>query len=176
MNMKLTAVMQRYIVHWGEMGSRWGLNRSVSQMHALLYLSPQPLNADEIAETLGIARSNVSVGMKELLSWNLVQATQTLGDRRDFFVAQRDPWEVVRIIVEGRKRRELDPTIAFLQECSAELASDRDTPAYAKEQMLGQLEFMETVMGWYESIASLPRKTLLKMMRMGQRIAKAIGD
>lgn len=174
--MKLTPIMQRYVVHWGEMGTRWGLNRSVAQIHALLYLSAEPLHADEVAETLGIARSNVSVGLKELLSWNLVQVTQTLGDRRDFFVAQRDPWEVVRIIVEGRKRRELDPTISFLKECAAELALDRDTPAYAKDQIAGQLEFMETLMGWYESIRSLPRKTLLKMMRMGQRIAKIIGD
>ncbi|HEY0747151.1 MAG TPA: MarR family transcriptional regulator [Steroidobacteraceae bacterium] len=174
--MKLTPIMQRYVVHWGEMGTRWGLNRSVAQMHALLYLSAEPLHADEVAETLGIARSNVSVGLKELLSWNLVQVTQTLGDRRDFFVAQRDPWEVVRIIVEGRKRRELDPTISFLKECAAELALDRDTPAYTKDQIAGQLEFMETLMGWYESIRSLPRKTLLKMMRMGQRIAKIIGD
>lgn len=174
--MKLTPIMQRYVVHWGEMGTRWGLNRSVAQMHALLYLSAEPLHADEVAETLGIARSNVSVGLKELLSWNLVQATQTLGDRRDFFSAQRDPWEVVRIIVEGRKRRELDPTISFLKECTADLASDRDTPTYVKDQIAGQLEFMETLMGWYESIRSLPRKTLLKMMRMGQRIAKVIGD
>jgi DNA-binding transcriptional regulator GbsR (MarR family) len=168
--------MQRYVVHWGEMGARWGLNRSVAQMHALLYLSAEPLHADEVAETLGIARSNVSVGLKELLSWNLVQVTQTLGDRRDFFVAQRDPWEVVRIIVEGRKRRELDPTISFLKECAAELSSDRDTPTYVKDQIAGQLEFMETLMGWYESIRSLPRKTLLKMMRMGQRITRIIGD
>ena len=145
-------------------------------MHALLYLSAAPLHADEVAETLGIARSNVGVGLKELLSWNLVQVTQTLGDRRDFFVAQRDPWEVVRIIVEGRKRRELDPTISFLKECTPELASDRDTPTYVKNQIAGQLESMETLMGWYESIRSLPRKTLLKMMRMGQRIAKIIGD
>ena len=145
-------------------------------MHALLYLSAAPLPADEVAETLGIARSNVGVGLKELLSWNLVQVTQTLGDRRDFFVAQRDPWEVVRIIVEGRKRRELDPTISFLKECTPELASDRDTPTYVKNQIAGQLESMETLMGWYESIRSLPRKTLLKMMRMGQRIAKIIGD
>jgi DNA-binding transcriptional regulator GbsR (MarR family) len=174
--MKLTPVMQRYVVHWGEMGSRWGLNRSVAQVHALLYLSSDPLHADEIAETLGIARSNVSVGLKELLSWNLVQVTQTLGDRRDFFVAQRDPWEVVRVIVEGRKRRELDPTVQFLKECSAELASDRDTPSYAKQQIAGQLEFMETLMGWYDSIKGLPRKTLLKMMRLGQRIAKVIGE
>jgi DNA-binding transcriptional regulator GbsR (MarR family) len=158
------------------MGSRWGLNRSVAQIHALLYLSPDPLHADEIAETLGIARSNVSVGLKELLSWDLVHVTQTLGDRRDFFVAQRDPWEVVRVIVEGRKRRELDPTVSFLKECAAELESDNETPPHVKEQITGQLEFMETVMGWYETIRSLPRKTLLKMMRMGQRIAKVIGD
>lgn len=174
--MRLTPVMQRYIVHWGEMGSRWGLNRSVAQMHALLYLSPQPLHADEIAETLGIARSNVSVGLKELLGWNLVQVTQNLGDRRDFFIAQRDPWEVVRIIIEGRKRRELDPTVSFLKQCAIELESDAETPSHVKEQITGQLEFMETLMGWYESIKSLPRKTLLKMMRMGQRIAKVIGD
>src|SRR5579864_287319 len=137
--MRLTPVMQRYIVHWGEMGTRWGLNRSVAQIHALLSLAAEPLNADEIAETLGIARSNVSVGLKELVSWNLVNVTQTLGDRRDFFVAQRDPWEVVRVIVEGRKRRELDPTINFLKDCASELESDSETPAYVKEQITGQL-------------------------------------
>ena len=173
--MKLTPVMQRYVVHWGEMGSRWGLNRSVAQIHALLYLAPEPLNADEIAETLGIARSNVSVGLKELLAWDLVQVTHTLGDRRDFFVAQRDPWEVVQLIVEGRKRRELDPTVAFLKECAAELDNDAATPKHVKAQITGQLEFMESVLGWYDSIKTLPRSTLLKMMRMGQRIARVIG-
>ena len=106
--MHLTDTMHRYIVHWGEMGSRWGINRSVAQIHALLYLAPNPLHADEIAETLGIARSNVSVGIKELLAWDLVHVTHTLGDRRDFFVAQRDPWEVIRVIVEGSKRLDLD--------------------------------------------------------------------
>ena len=126
--MQLTSVMQRYVIHWGEMGSRWGINRSVAQIHALLYLSPKPLHADEIADTLGIARSNVSVGLKELLSWELVRATQTLGDRRDFFVAQQDPWEVVRIVVEGRKRRELDPTVAFLKECASALPHLASTP------------------------------------------------
>jgi DNA-binding transcriptional regulator GbsR (MarR family) len=174
--MRLTPVMQRYIVHWGEMGSRWGLNRSVAQIHALLYLSAEPLHADEIAATLGIARSNVSVGLKELLSWNLVHVTQTLGDRRDFFLAQHDPWEVVRVIVEGRKRRELDPTINFLKDCVKELESSSETPSHVKQQITGQLEFMETMMDWYDSIKGLPRKTLLKMMRMGQRIAKVIGD
>jgi DNA-binding transcriptional regulator GbsR (MarR family) len=168
--------MQRYVVHWGEMGSRWGLNRSVAQIHALLYLSPEPLHADEIAGTLGVARSNVSVGLKELLSWDLVHVTHTLGDRRDFFVAQRDPWEVVRVIIEGRKRRELDPTVGFLKECAAALERDDETPAHVRAQIVGQLEFLETLLGWYDSIKALPRKTLLKMMRLGQRIAKVIGD
>jgi DNA-binding transcriptional regulator GbsR (MarR family) len=168
--------MQRYIVHWGEMGSRWGMNRSVAQIHALLYLSPDGLNADEIAETLGIARSNVSVGLRELLSWDLVQITHALGDRRDFFIAQHDPWEVIRVIIEGRKRREIDPTLVVLRECVAQMAEDRETPAHVRERITGQLEFLETVTGWYDSIKTLPRKTLLKMMRLGHRIAKVIGE
>jgi DNA-binding transcriptional regulator GbsR (MarR family) len=168
--------MQRYIVHWGEMGSRWGMNRSVAQIHALLYLSAQGLHADEIAETLGIARSNVSVGIKELLGWDLVQITHSLGDRRDFFVAQHDPWEVIRVIIEGRKRREIDPTVAVLRECVEQLKSESETPPAVRERLTGQLEFLETVTTWYDSIKTMPRKTLLKMMRLGHRIAKVIGD
>jgi len=164
--MKLTPVMQRYIVHWGEMGSRWGMNRSVAQIHALLYLSSEPLHADQIAETLGIARSNVSVGLKELAAWELVQVTHVLGDRRDFFTAQH----------EGRKRREIDPTLAVLRECMAQLANESATPASVRERIAGQLEFLETVTSWYESIKTMPRKTLLKMMRLGHRIAKVLGE
>jgi len=174
--MRLTPVMQRYILHWGEMGGRWGVNRSVAQIHALLYLAPAGLHADEIAETLGIARSNVSVGLRELLSWDLVQVTHTLGDRRDCFVAQHDPWEVIRVIIEGRKRREIDPTLAVLRACVAQLESDHETPPEARDRIRGQLDFLETVTGWYEALRGLPRKTLLKMMRMGQRIARVLGD
>jgi DNA-binding transcriptional regulator GbsR (MarR family) len=174
--MRLTPIMQRYIVHWGEMGSRWGLNRSVAQIHALLYLSSEPLHADEIGETLGIARSNVSMGIKELLSWDLVHITHALGDRRDFFVAQHDPWEVIRMIIEGRKRREIDPTLTLLRQFATQLETDRETPPAAKERILGQLEFMETMTSWYDSIKNMPRKTLMKMMRMGQKIAKVIGE
>jgi DNA-binding transcriptional regulator GbsR (MarR family) len=174
--MQLTDVMQRYIVHWGEMGSRWGMNRSVAQIHALLYLADKPLNADEIGETLGIARSNVSTGLKELVGWELVQITHVLGDRRDFFAAQHDTWEVIRVIIEGRKRRELDPTLAALRECAAQLKGDRETPAGVRERIATQLEFLETVTRWYDSVKRLPRKTLLKMMRMGERIAKVIGE
>ncbi len=174
--MRLTPVMQRYVVHWGEMGSRWGVNRSIAQIHALLYLSPQPLHADEIAETLGIARSNVSMGLKELLSWDLVQVTHTLGDRRDFFQAPQDPWEVVRIVVEARKRREIDPTVSFLRECAAALENDTETPPQVRERIVAQLDFFQTLTTWYDSIKGLPRKTLLKMMRLGQKIAKVIGE
>ena len=174
--MHLTDTMQRYIVHWGEMGSRWGMNRSVAQIHALLYLAEKPLNADEIGETLGIARSNVSTGLKELTSWDLAQVTHVLGDRRDFFTAQHDTWEVIRVIMEGRKRRELDPTLAALRECAAQLERDKDTPQAVRDRILTQLEFLETVTRWFDSVKRLPRKTLLKMMRLGERIAKVIGE
>jgi len=174
--MRLTPVMQKYIVHWGEMGSRWGMNRSVAQIHALLYLSAEGLHADEIAETLGIARSNVSVGIKELIGWELVQITHSLGDRRDFFVAQHDPWEVICVIIESRKRREIDPTLAVLRDCVEQLKTESETPANVRERLTGQLEFLETVTSWYDSIKTLPRKTLLKMMRLGHRIAKVMGE
>lgn len=174
--MELTPVMQRYVLHWGEMGGRWGMNRSVAQIHALLYLAPEGLTADEIAATLGIARSNVSVGLRELVGWELVQVTHQLGDRRDFFAARHDPWDVIRVIVDGRKRRELDPTLAVLRECRAQLAADRATPAPVRERIEVQLECLETVTGWYESVKALPRKTLLKMLRLGGRIARVMGE
>jgi DNA-binding transcriptional regulator GbsR (MarR family) len=173
--MKLTPVMQRYIVHWGEMGTRWGVNRSQAQIHALLFLSSEPLSADEISDTLGVARSNVSVGLRELMTWKLVQVTQVLGDRRDFFRAEQDTWEMIRIIVEGRKRRELDPTIAALRECQALLAHDSETSRAVRERIVSQLEFLESLTSWYERVSSLPRATLLKMMRLGAKIAKVIG-
>jgi DNA-binding transcriptional regulator GbsR (MarR family) len=173
--MKLSPVMQRYVVHWGEMGTRWGINRSVAQIHALLFLSPEPLNADEISDTLGIARSNVSTGLKELTGWKLVHITHVLGDRRDFFKAEQDTWEVIRIIIEGRKQRELDPTIAALRECQVLLANDTETPKVVRERIVAQLEFVESLTDWYERISTLPRKTLLKMMKLGEKIAKVIG-
>ena len=174
--MHLTENMQRYIVHWGEMGSRWGMNRSVAQIHALLYLSEQPLNADEIGETLGIARSNISTGLKELLTWELVHVTHVLGDRRDFFSAQQDTWEVIRAIMEGRKKREIDPTLAALRECAAQLKNDKETPAAVRERIVTQLEFLETVTRWFDVMKRMPRKTVLKLMRMGERIAEVIGE
>lgn len=174
--MQLTPTMQRYIVHWGEMGSRWGMNRSVAQIHALLFIAEQPLHADEIAETLGIARSNVSTGLRELQAWNLVHVTQVLGDRRDFFAAQHDTWEVIRSIIEGRKRREIDPTLQALRDCVAQFEREDDTPRVVRERIRSQLEFMETMTQWYDSIKRMPRKSLLKMMKLGERISKLVGE
>jgi DNA-binding transcriptional regulator GbsR (MarR family) len=116
--------MEKYVLHWGEMGARWGMNRSVAQVHALLYLADGPLPADEIVDTLAIARSNVSTSLKELQAWSLVRLVHVAGDRRDHFEARQDPWDMLMTIVEGRKRREIDPTLAMLRECAAEADAD----------------------------------------------------
>jgi len=173
--MKLTPTVQRCILHWGEMAGRWGVSRSVAQIHALLYLAPQPLMAEEIAETLAIARSNVSVSLKELQQWDLVSVTHVLGDRRDYFQARKDIWEVLAMIMDGRKKREIDPTVATLRECVAEGKRDHETPDDVKERIVTMLEFIEEVSGWYEQIRTMPRPTLLKLMRMGSKVAKVIG-
>jgi DNA-binding transcriptional regulator GbsR (MarR family) len=156
------------------MANRWGISRSVAQIHALLFLSPAPLTADDIAETLNVARSNVSVSLKELQGWDLVSVTHVLGDRRDYFQARKDIWEVLTTIVDGRKRREIDPTILVLREFAAESARDTETPAEVKERLGSMLEFLEEMTGWYDQIRDMPRPTLLKLMRMGSRVAKAV--
>jgi DNA-binding transcriptional regulator GbsR (MarR family) len=173
--MKLTPTMHRCVLHWGEMASRWGISRSVAQIHALLFLSPAPLTADDIAETLNVARSNVSVSIKELQSWDLVSVTHVLGDRRDYFQSRKDIWEVVTTIVDGRKRREIDPTVQMLREVKAESKQDVETPPEVKERLTSMLEFLEEMSGWYDQIRGMPRPTLLKLMRMGARVAKAVG-
>lgn len=173
--MKLTPTMHRCVLHWGEMASRWGISRSVAQIHALLFLAPDPLTADEIAETLTLARSNVSVSIRELQSWDLVSVTHVLGDRRDYFLARKDIWEVLTVIMDGRKKREIDPTLLVLRECMAESKRDHETPEQVKERIGSMLEFVEELSGWYEQIRSMPRPTLLKLMRMGTKVAKVVG-
>jgi DNA-binding transcriptional regulator GbsR (MarR family) len=173
--MKLTPTMQRCVLHWGEMAGRWGISRSVAQIHSLLFLAPTPLTADDIAETLNVARSNVSVSLKELQTWDLVQVTHVLGDRRDYFQARKDIWEVLTTIVDQRKRREIDPTVQLLRECTTEAKHDAETPQDVKERLASMLEFLEEMSGWYDQIRAMPRPTLLKLMRMGARVAKAVG-
>ncbi|HET9399955.1 MAG TPA: GbsR/MarR family transcriptional regulator [Candidatus Acidoferrales bacterium] len=145
----LTPVQKKFILHWGEMGTRWGINRTVAQIHSLLYLSPKPLHAEEIAETLGVARSNVSNSLRELQGWGIVRVTHQLGDRRDHFEAMKDVWEMFRIIVEQRKRREIDPALQMLRECIDELKAGGGD-AYTRERVEEMLEFMTTMTGLYE--------------------------
>ena len=166
--------MERYILHWGEMGTRWGVNRTVSQIHALLYLSPKPLPADEITELLSVARSNVSNSIKELQGWGLVNMTHVLGDRRDHFAANSDTWEMLMTIVEERKRREIEPTLALLQSCKEEMQQDLETPDEVKQRIDNMLTFITTLTGWYEQVRTLPKSTLIALMKMGATVGKFI--
>src|SRR5258705_13412004 len=131
----LTAVAQKFILHWGEMGTRWGINRTVAQVHALLFLSPNPLPADEISETLAVARSNVSTSLRELQGWRIVRVVHVLGDRRDHFESIKDVWEIFRIVSEERKRRGIDPTLHVLAGCGQEAKSDPKGDAYTRERL-----------------------------------------
>src|SRR5271169_4949828 len=133
--MKLTPVQQKFILHWGEMGTKWGINRTVAQIHALLYISPKPLNAEEISDTLSVARSNVSTSLKELQGWRIVKLVHVLGDKRDHFESMKNVWEMFRIVLDERKRREIDPTMAMLEECLAEVGKDKDADEHTEERL-----------------------------------------
>ena len=172
--MKLTQATERYILHWGEMGTRWGVNRSVAQVHALLYLSPKPIPADEIVETLSIARSNVSTSLKELQGWGLVQLTHILGDRRDHFESKKDLWDLLMIIVEERKRREIDPTLTMLRECVAEAKEDKEIDPEIRKRIQTTLEFVESMTAWYDQVKRIPKPTLVALVKLGDKIVRFI--
>src|SRR5580658_5166206 len=157
--MQLTPTAQKYILHWGEMGARWGINRTVAQIHALLYLSPTPLHAEEIAETLSVARSNVSYSLRELQGWGIVRVTHVLGDRRDHFESLKDVWEMFRIIVDERRRREVDPTLVLLRECVSDLEKAGSQEAYARERLGEMLRFFEEMTALHEEMSRLPGGT-----------------
>ncbi|WP_374347514.1 GbsR/MarR family transcriptional regulator [Chitinimonas sp.] len=174
--MILSPTMQKYILHWGEMGTRWGVNRTVAQIHALLYLSNAPLTAEDISDTLTVARSNVSTSLKELQSWGLARAVHVLGDRRDHFVAHQDVWEIFRVVVEERKKRELDPTLTVLRECKLEADNDTALDAATRAKMDEVLVFMETFMKAYDDFKGLPPATLQRFLRMGGKVARFLSD
>ena len=173
--MKLSPVQQKFVLHWGEMGTRWGINRTVAQIHALLYISPRPLNAEEIAETLNVARSNVSTSLKELQSWRIVKLVHVLGDKRDHFETMRNVWEMFRIVLDERKRREIDPTIAVLEECTAEATRDKHTDAYTQERLRELQRFFETTSAWYMQLGKLPPATMLKLLSAKDKVLKMLG-
>src|SRR5438309_3308684 len=141
---KLTSVQEQFILHWGEMGTRWGINRTVAQIHALLYISPKPLNAEEIADTLAVARSNVSNSLKELQGWGIVKLVHVMGDKRDHFESMKDVWEMFRMVLDERKRREIDPTLRLLRDCIAEAEKDKETAEYTREKLKALRDFFET--------------------------------
>lgn len=170
--MKLTPVMEKFIVHWGEMGTRWGVNRTVAQIHALLYLSSKPLDAEEISSTLGVARSNVSNSLKELISWRLAKVVHVMGDRRDHFVTMSDVWDIFETIVSERKKREVNPTLEILRECEAEATKDKQTPEEVKKRIAEMKEFMENLTDWHDQMQKLPRSSLLKIVKLGSKITK----
>ncbi len=173
--MLLSPTMQKYVLHWGEMGTRWGVNRTVAQIHALVFLANYPLPAEDIAETLGIARSNVSNSLKELQSWGLVRITHLVGDRRDHFVALQDVWEIFRVIMEERKRREIDPTLTVLRECMLEADDDSELDAATRSKMEQVLGFMEMLTSTYDDYKHFSPSTLKRFLKMGGKIAKFIG-
>ncbi|RTL38948.1 MAG: MarR family transcriptional regulator [Burkholderiales bacterium] len=171
--MQLTDISRRFIVHWGEMGTNWGVNRSVAQIHALLYVHGQPLHAEDIADTLVLARSNVSNSLKELLNWRLIRVTHLLGDRRDYYETSGDVWELFRTIVRERKEREFDPTVALLQELAADPALDQESPAL-QDRLRSTLSLMQTLGSWSEEMLRLSPATLEKILRLGAQVQRFV--
>jgi DNA-binding transcriptional regulator GbsR (MarR family) len=171
----LTPVQQKFILHWGEMGARWGINRTVAQTHALLFLSPEPLNADEIVEALDVARSNVSTTLKELQGWGIVKLVHIVGDKRDHFECMKDVWDMFRLVLNERKRREIDPTLQMIQECLSEAGKDKATDAYTRQRLAQLCEFFETTSAWYMQIRQWPTSAILKFARLGDKASKALG-
>lgn len=170
--MKLSPAVEKYVLHWGEMGTRWGTNRTVAQVQALLYLSPKPMRADEIVDILSVARSNVSTSIRELQSYGLVRMTHILGDRRDYFESLSDVWELFRVIIEQRKQRELNPTLSMLKVCAVEVEAESETDEVTKERIRNMLKFVTTTSNWYEQIQEVPTSTLQKLMKLGSGITK----
>jgi DNA-binding transcriptional regulator GbsR (MarR family) len=172
---KLNPAGQKFILHWGEMGTKWGINRTVAQIHALLYISPKPLNAEEISDTLAVARSNVSNSLKELQGWRIVKLVHVMGDKRDHFEALPDVWETFRIVLDERKKREIDPTLAMLRECITKSNEIPGTGKYTEQRLRDLAGFFETTNEWYEQIHRWPTSAFTKFVKLGGKIQKLLG-
>jgi DNA-binding transcriptional regulator GbsR (MarR family) len=169
----LPPLTQRFVAHFGEMGSRWGINRTVGQIYALLYVSPRPLNADEIAEALSFSRSNVSMGLKELEAWRLVRLEHQPGDRREYYRAPEDVWAIFRTLAEERRRREVDPTLSMLRDALLEQPGSTDD-AHAQRRIREMHDLIELVTGWFSDVQRLEPETLKRLMRLGSRVQKVL--
>jgi DNA-binding transcriptional regulator GbsR (MarR family) len=171
----LAPVNQKFILHWGEMGTRWGINRTVAQIHALLFLSDKPLPADEIAQTLGIARSNTSTSLRELQNWGIVRIVHVLGDRRDHFESMKDVFAMFRVIARERKKREIEPTLRVLRDCIEEAGKPKAAAPHTREQLTELLNFFEIATNAYEKMEKLPTSAILKVARLGDKALKLLG-
>ena len=171
----LAPIAQKFVLHWGEMGTRWGINRTVAQVHALLFLSERPLPADEISETLGIARSNASTSLRELQNWGIVRIVHVLGDRRDHFASIQDVFAMFRAIAHQRKKREIDPTVHVLRDCLAQGDKRKAADAYIRARLSDLLDFFEMAGAAYERLEKLPTPAVLKIAKLGDRALRMVG-
>jgi DNA-binding transcriptional regulator GbsR (MarR family) len=171
--MKMSPLVLRFVLHFGEMGSRWGINRTVGQIYALLFASPLSLNADEISEALDVSRSNVSMGLKELQSWSLVRMEHRVGDRRDYFRAPEDVWQIFRTLADERKKREIDPTLSMLREAVMEPVND-PAEQHAQKRMREMHDLIELVTGWFSEVQRMDQATLMKLLKMGSHVQKIL--
>ncbi len=173
LNEQLPVLNREFIAHFGEMGSRWGINRTVGQIYALLFLSPRPLCADEIAESLEFSRSNVSMGLKELQAWRLVRLRHVPGDRREYFGAPDDVWEIFRVLAEERRRREVEPTLTMLRSALQETPASEDE-RFAQERMRQMHEFISRLMNWFDDVQKLSPETAVQLMGMGSMVTRVL--
>ena len=169
--MNLTPLIQTFVLHFGEMGSRWGINRTVGQIYALLYVAREPLNADEIAESLGFSRSNVSMGLKELESWRLTKVQHQPGDRREYFSAPEDIWAIFRTLAEERRKREVDPTLTLLREALMQTVTNEED-RHAQKRMREMHEMMELMTDWFSDVQRMESKQLVALMKLGAKVQK----
>ena len=169
----LSPLTQRFIVHFGEMGSRWGINRTVGQIYALLYVQGKPLNADEIADCLSFSRSNVSMGLKELQSWRLVKLLHQPGDRREYFEPPKDIWDIFKALLEERRRREVEPTLSMLRDALLENPTT-DDDRQAQRRMREMYELIELSSSWFDDVQRLSPETLASLMKMGSKVQKLL--
>jgi DNA-binding transcriptional regulator GbsR (MarR family) len=168
--MVLTKAAREFILHWGEMGNRWGVNRTVAQVHALLYLSAEPLTAEDVAEALSVARSNVSTSLRELQNWQLVQVAHQLGDRREFFSTSHDVWQLFLTVLQQRVEREIQPTIAALGRLAADARSEKQPEVNAR--IAAMQAFLQEMHGWYQQMSKLPPNTLRRLVNLGAGVTK----
>ena len=171
--MNLSPTLSRFVLHWGEMGTRWGVNRTVAQIHALLFFHGKPLHAEEISETLGVARSNVSTSLKELQNWNLIRTTHVLGDRRDWFETSLDVWTLFRTVVRERKEREFDPTTRALAAMTAMPGFDAEPPD-VQDRVRDTLRLMTTLGSWSDEMLRLSPATLEKVLKLGASVQRFV--